>query len=128
MDLIKEGFYDNNLLSVTIFHEDLAAIQNPHSHLYGYINTEGKEVIPCKYKSASDFHEGLALVGTNNGQMIIDKNMNKIVTFRRYFLKLNSTGRTIIFNTKEELEHSKKEINLVLESAFEDNFVPILKK
>ena len=200
MDLIEEGFYDINLLPGTIFyeglaavedsnshlwgyinkegkevipckyknasvfHEGLAAVQDPHSHLYGYINKEGKEVIPCKYKyadnfkeglarvkdphtnlygyinkegrevipykyvNASDFHEGLALVKTNNGQMIIDKNMNKIATSRRHYLKFNSIGRTITFNTKEELEHSKKEINLVLESAFEDNFVPILIK
>lgn len=43
------------------FKEGLALVQNLN-RLYGYINEQGEEVIPCQYYGASGFSEGLACV------------------------------------------------------------------
>ena len=40
------------------FHEGLAAVQ--HNGLWGYIDKEGNEVIPCQYESAEDFNNSRA--------------------------------------------------------------------
>ena len=46
---------------------------------YGYIDKTGKEIIPCQYKSASSFSEGLALVETADDQkFFIDKSGNPL--------------------------------------------------
>jgi len=39
---------------------------------WGYINTEGEEIIPCQYVAASDFKQGKARVDFIDGQGIID--------------------------------------------------------
>ncbi len=41
---------------------------------WGFINKEGKEVIPCKYDVAFEFNEGLALVQLNGKFGYIDIN------------------------------------------------------
>ena len=48
----------NQILS---FSEGLATVKLDGK--YGFINTKGKEVIPCKYDYAGEFSEGLAKVG-----------------------------------------------------------------
>ena len=40
---------------------------------YGFLNTKGEIAIPCQYKSATDFSEGLAFVKDDSGWHIIDK-------------------------------------------------------
>ena len=58
---------------------------------YGFIDTEGREVIPCRYSRAEDFHEGRAAVRFNPSKFnqwgIIDK-----------------TGRTIVGPTYSEIK------------------------
>ena len=39
---------------------------------WGYINTEGEEIIPCQYVAVSDFRQGKARVDFIDGQGIID--------------------------------------------------------
>lgn len=41
---------------------------NPNRLRYGYVDRNGKEVIPCQYKSASNFFDGLAYVETKEGE------------------------------------------------------------
>ena len=49
-----------------IFHDDMAAVCNENG-LWGYIDTEGKEVIPCMYnRHVGCFSEGLACVPSDN--------------------------------------------------------------
>lgn len=43
------------------FSEDLAAVKK--NGKWGYIDTDGKEVIPCQYDLAFEFNEGYAIVG-----------------------------------------------------------------
>lgn len=42
------------------FHNGIAAVEN--ERLWGYIDSTGKEIIPCKYEEAEDFKDGLAKV------------------------------------------------------------------
>ena len=45
---------------------------------YGFINEDGKLVIPCKYDEACNFYEGLAKVRTNDKLQLIDKYGNEL--------------------------------------------------
>ena len=61
------------------FTEDLAAVQNEKG-LWGYIDKNGNEVIPCKYINAKDFSEDLAAVQNEKGLWgYIDKNGNEVI-------------------------------------------------
>lgn len=63
-----------------IFHDGMAAVCNENG-LWGYIDTEGKEVIPCMYnRHVGCFSEGLACVPSDNenGVKFINKN-NEVV-------------------------------------------------
>ena len=48
---------------------------------YGYVNREGKEVIPCKYNQASFFSQGLAAVSVNHKYGYIDKSGKEVIPF-----------------------------------------------
>lgn len=62
--------YNNNRIikcqAIGGFYEDLAAIKQ--NGKWGYINTHGEIVIPCQYKFALDFSEGLAAVDNEKGE------------------------------------------------------------
>lgn len=45
---------------------------------YGYIDTEGNLVVPCRYNSADDFSEGLAVVEQNWRKGYIDVDGNEV--------------------------------------------------
>ncbi len=63
------------------FHDGLAAVQDNSTELWGYIDKEGNEVIPCKYYSANAFNDGVAIVCTDeNTSFCIDREGN--VLFR----------------------------------------------
>ena len=67
-----------NDMMIGSFREGMAKVwkgEGRNNNLYGFINTEGDIVVPCIYKSAGDFHEGLAMVNTSG---FIDK-QGKIV-------------------------------------------------
>ena len=56
------------------FFSGLARVQDDNTDKYGFIDKTGKVVIPCKWKDAWDFHEGLAPVKDANGKWgYIDK-------------------------------------------------------
>ena len=85
-----EGISQNiqNCEEVYPFKEGLALVcQNGK---YGFINTQGENVIPCKYELATDFSEGLAVVKLNGKYGYVDEEGNDT------FLKANS----------DELEYS----------------------
>ncbi len=56
-------------LSINSFHDGLARIQKDTKNgiRYGFINTDGDEIIPLIYTFASDFSDGLAIVEKNKG-------------------------------------------------------------
>lgn len=57
--------------------EGLAVVKNAKTELYGYINEDYVEQIPCQFKFANDFSEGLGLVYTEKEKYFID-NTGKI--------------------------------------------------
>ena len=60
------------------FSEGLCAVKNADGK-WGYIDTEGREVIPCIYDVANDFSCGLALVKTDGFFGYIDKNNQFVI-------------------------------------------------
>lgn len=54
-------------------------------HLYWYIDSNGKEVIPCEYTKAYRFSEGLAYVEKNNAKYFIDINNNIVLNISELF-------------------------------------------
>lgn len=66
--------------AITEFHEGYAAVYK--NGRWGYINSNGDEVIPCKYAGAFDFSEGLACVYLGGDDMpiaFIDKKDNIVI-------------------------------------------------
>ncbi len=47
--------------------------------LWGFIDKEGNEVIPCIYRGVADFHEGLAVVRFLGKMGFVDKQGNQVV-------------------------------------------------
>ena len=89
---------------------------------YGYVDTNGKLVIPLQYQDAYDFRtEGLALVKKNGLFGFIDKNGNVVIDF--YYEKANSfvNGKAYVYyegsgwyyidRNGEFVEEQKKETN-----------------
>lgn len=78
----KEGQVLGSLLGYTpidVFHEGLMLVcketnsSSDSKREYGYVNSNGQLVVPCKYEIASSFHEGLACVLVNGKYGYIDK-------------------------------------------------------
>ena len=77
-----------------IFHEGLAVVMNEDLK-YGYINRLGKLIIPCRWKNAKDFSEGLAGVqkgGWSETWGFIDKTGELVIPFKWGEIKNFSEG------------------------------------
>ena len=59
-------FIVNKYKTMKLFKEGLAPVQN-YEGLWGFINKEGEEVIPCQYSDFRYFHEDLAAVQNDEG-------------------------------------------------------------
>lgn len=70
-DVAKEQERYDEYSFIASFHEGLAyakkEVEGSYWQKYGYIDTEGKEVIACKYQWANNFSDGLAAV-TEDGK------------------------------------------------------------
>lgn len=58
--------------------EGLRAFKSPSEYKWGYIDANGKIVIPARFKKCRSFNEGYALVEENNKIFFIDKKGNKV--------------------------------------------------
>jgi len=100
------------------FKEGLAAVQNSETHLWGFINKKGKEIIKCEYEVVDDFSEGLSNVADSEGNLYyIDKKGNKRIAIpTKYCSALELGNETIIISaeTKEELANKKLQILNIL--------------
>ncbi len=71
------------------------------SWTYGYIDRQGKEVIPIKYKEAQDFKNGKAVVKVQDGYYaIIDLNGNILNTFK--YAVVGNIGEGLLSFKREE--------------------------
>lgn len=75
------------------FHSGLAtSIQNVDGvYLYGFINASGNVVIPYQYKFANDFDGYSALVGTDEGQGLINTRGEYILPIGNYNVRKSDT-------------------------------------
>ena len=60
-DLSFQDFIESKYKITGQFKNGLAKVMN-YNNLWGYIDTKGKEVIPCQFSKAYDFSEGMAAV------------------------------------------------------------------
>ena len=63
---------------------------------WGYIDKNGKEVIPCKYDCAYAFSEGLAIVGMDCEFGFIDKNGKEVIPYKYDWANDFSEGLAIV--------------------------------
>ncbi|MEW9097346.1 MAG: WG repeat-containing protein [Clostridiaceae bacterium] len=72
------------------YREGRAVFANADSggnYIYGYLDLEGKEIIPAKYEEARDFNDGKAVVKLREGEYaLIDRNGNIINTYKYAFV------------------------------------------
>jgi hypothetical protein len=62
-------------------------------YLYGFLNKQGKEVIPLKYESATDFNEDKAVVRVAEGQYeLIDRKGRTLHSFSKAYVGALSDG------------------------------------
>ena len=53
-----------------------------NSRLWGFVNEQGEEVIPCRYNSVEEFHSGLSVVCLGHYFGAIDNNGTEIIPFQ----------------------------------------------
>ena len=96
------------------FSEGYAAVQNIDGY-WGYINKDGKEIIPCQYVQADDFSDGLAGVLDEEGIIYyIDQKGNKKITFEDcYYSSIELEDKTIILKAKSSQELAKKKLQVL---------------
>ena len=94
---------------ISSFSEGLAAVKKDEK--YGFINTKGKEVIPCKYSHAEPFLEGLAAVlviekgygfVNTKGEEIVSCKYNMVHSFSEGFAEVEKDEKYGFINTKGE--------------------------
>ena len=93
-----------------LFSEGLASVQRDGK--YGFINQQGKEVIPCQYDFASSFSEGLAYVEKEGkygfvdqtGKEVIPCHYNDADDFREGFARVRKSNQYgFVDQTGEEI-------------------------
>ncbi len=82
------GVVRNGLICIKVRKE----IDDNTKYYYGYINTDGKMVIPAIYEEAKDFENGIAPVKLNGKWGIIDKSGKTVVQFKYDNVKEFSEG------------------------------------
>lgn len=104
----------NYYRKISNFKEGLALVQNMN-YLYGFIDKNGYEVIPCIYNTAEDFSNGLAKVSNNDRLYgFIDKKGKEIIPFEyEYATNFNEEiSYTIIQGKKYLINKENKRIPL----------------
>lgn len=96
------------------FSEGYAAVQNIDRY-WGYIDKDGKEVIPCQYVQADDFSDGLAGVLDKGGIIYyIDQEGDKKITFDDcYYSSIELEDKTIIIKAKNSQELTNKKLQVL---------------
>ena len=122
--LDKEGLLDGNLgFAGEIDGDEVEYDQVIFSHVddygivmladkYGYINQEGKEVIPLVFESATFFEDNFATVRLDGKWGVIDRNGNRLVDFKYNYLGTFNNGTVIAKKRKKwgTIDHTGKTI------------------
>lgn len=79
-EFVTKTILKENYEVIRAFKAERAAVKK--DNMWGYINTEGKDIIPCKYSWVEDFRQNAAAVKDQTGKWgIIDKNGETIHPF-----------------------------------------------
>lgn len=93
--VIPTGIYDG----AKIFSEGLAPVMD--NDKWGYINTQGKIVIPLAYEEAQIFSKDLAAVRSNGKWGYIDKNGKTVIKFEYGYASLFTDNGAIVSKNEE---------------------------
>ena len=108
---------------IAVFSEGFAVVEK--SGKYGYINTNGEEVIECKYDDASNFSKGLASVNLNSKWSVINVNGEKVVDFKNSYKSLVVLSDNFIAISNEEYQIGFIDFNeKVIVKCKYDSFMP----
>ena len=98
-----------------IFHEGFAPVFRKigDSHVCGFVDTSGKEVIPCVYTNWPSFSEGLAVVEKDGVYGFVDKNGNSTFDIENEDIRkaLQTRIQKEKMNRMHEEEKEQREIN-----------------
>ena len=98
---------------VSSFHEGLSAVCK--NDKWGYINSKGEEVIPCKYAGACDFSEGLACVRNEDDKYgFIDKKGELVIPCKYDYVVIFSEGLARVRNEDNKYGFIDKKGELVI--------------
>lgn len=89
-------------------------------YVYGYLDLEGREVIPAKYDSAGDFDNGKAIAKVKENQYeLIDSNGNILNSYDYYFVG-NSSDNLLPFskNINDKYGYINEEGRVIIEPQF----------
>ena len=75
----SEGMALVNVVNVKVITSFILGIDDVSLEQYGYIDKQGREIIPCKFTEAYSFSEGMACVNNVLGWYYIDKQGNEII-------------------------------------------------
>jgi hypothetical protein len=90
-------------------------------YYYGYLDREGKEIIPIKYKNAYDFKDGKALVELEDNKFALINTLGKILnTYEYEFVGPIGDNELLAFSRKSEGEKGYINIagNIIIEPRF----------
>lgn len=74
---VEKGYAEERYSYIGNFHEGLCVVQKDEK--YGFIDKNGREIIPCKYEAANSFREGLAGVKLGGKTLFIDRRGEKVI-------------------------------------------------
>ena len=102
-----------------LFFEGRAWVRNASTKLCGFIDTTGKEVIPCEYDEVAGFCDGLAIVKRNGKYGYINKN-NEIVIPIEYDSAFGAGGGLACVGNGGKYGYVDYKNNIVLPFEYDD--------
>jgi hypothetical protein len=90
------------------------------SYLYGFLNKQGKEVIPLQFESVTDFKEGKAVVKRSDGKFeLVDRKGKTIQSYSKEFVGELSEGLMVVQPEKDsKYGYMNEEGEILIEPAF----------
>lgn len=122
LNLFKVGYYKPNTDSNTAFNDGLIMDVNSKGKI-GFLNGQGRYIIPQKYSNARNFHEGIAAVATdNNNWGFIDSSGRSITSFRHEFTEVRDfcNGLAAVKNSQNKWGYIDKNGNLAIDFEYDD--------
>lgn len=103
------GFDSENYDDIFLYCDDRARVLK--NGKYGYIDRDGREIIPCRYRKAEDFHQGLALVEEFEIKELINKTGVSVNHIEKGYVEKTPEGYRVSQNpVKKEYQERKEKV------------------